>query len=251
MGCPWLCRRGWALHCRSRVPVTSHAWPGQRPRSLRGCGRRKARWWPWGGWTRQAGPHAAQGAFEEASRDAPPRLCRPVVGSAGSDTLPTMGRGGAGAPALALHVCGAEAAVWHGGSWISQALGGFNKGLKGAALFGAAESCSLLAVGSLLAAGGSGGVGSRLLASLPGEESRRRMNALVCHPARCEAWLSPPLVPGCAPEPGPLMLSVGLTHQRSVCSAWGVRSLKALPLRQRGTHCLLAEHQQCLKSLVA
>lgn len=83
----------------------------------------------------------------------------------------------------------AKAAVWHGGSWISLAFRGFNKGLKGAELFCAAETCCVLASGSLLAAGGeSGGVGSCLLTSLPGKDSCCRMNAalqspLVCHPA--------------------------------------------------------------------
>jgi len=86
----------------------------------------------------------------------------------GQHWLLTMGRAGCWrAPAPALHICRrwggescAKAAVWRGGSWISLAFRGFNKGLKGAELFCAAETCCSLVSGSA----GSGGVwGCRVL----------------------------------------------------------------------------------------
>lgn len=96
-------------------------------------------------------------AIEDDSTDVPWTF----TGTIGSNRLVTMGRAApcwAPAPALPVRwqwggeAC-AKAAVWHGGSWLSLPLGGFNKGLEGAELFCAAEACCLLVLGSLLVAG--------------------------------------------------------------------------------------------------
>lgn len=123
-----------------------------------------------------------------------------------------------------------KAALWYGGSWISLAFRGFNKGLKGAGLFWATETCCLLASGSLLAAGGVWGCWVP-----PAEHSRCRVNAalrspLVHHPAPLRGLA----VTCLCPEPQPAVPVVRLFPWRSPCLPCGVRRLKALLLRQPG-----------------
>lgn len=90
-------------------------------------------------------------------------------------------------------------------------------------------------LGSLLAAGGSGGVESCLLASLPGEDSRCCMNAAPrsprdprfptrsgCHPPWCQDAARP------GPELQPVVPIIGLFPQKSARLPRGVRCLKIL-----------------------
>ncbi|XP_068271757.1 rab-interacting lysosomal protein isoform X2 [Nyctibius grandis] len=210
---PWERRRGSAATHVSLSPVTR----GHRCHSsLRGCGKREARWWHWDHGRRQAGPCAVRleavqrRAVEAGSRDVPWRLCKTFAGSVGSNRLVTMGRGGpCRAPAATLRVCwqrGAKPALLLPcGSWISRAFGGFNKGLKGAELFCATQTCCLLVSGSLLAAGGLGVLGR---ACSPPCLARICCPAVTSHVSPCESWLPPASAPshdrrgqlsGCSP----------------------------------------------------
>lgn len=191
------------------------------------------------GWSLAVRLEAVQrGAFE----DVPWRLCKTFVGSIGSIRLLTMGRGGpCWAPAPALQLCQhlggeacAKAAGWRGGSWISLAFRGFNKGLKGAELFCATETCCLLVSGSLLAVGGAWGCWV-----LPGKGSRCRSNAalqspLLCHPAPLQGLA----VTRLGPEPQPVVPIVRLLPLPS-----GVRCLKTSLQWQPGTYHPLTERR--------